>query len=195
MSYTANVPVSGQSLGNSRPIINANFAKIQSVFDANHVDFNLSNAGMHTHVDLLTQASDPNPAATIVSHYSKSVAGNTEWFFQRENSGPVIQMSNLAGIPTVLGATGRTFLPGGLILLWGLCNYQFNATSSGQAFQGGGFPNNGLTMMITPFSDVTSGGVSLSVSITSKTVFSVTAKTNTGSGSATPGAYYWAIGN
>ncbi len=73
---------------------------------------------MHTHVDLLTQASDPNPATTIVSHYSKAVAGNTEWFFQRENSGPVIQMSNLAGTP-IIGSSGCTFLPGGLILQWG----------------------------------------------------------------------------
>ena len=126
MTYTADVPTNNQTLGNSRPIINSNFTVLQTAFDANHQDFNLSNAGAHTHADLLVQSSDPNPSTGLVSHYSKTTAGATEWTFQRENSGAVIQMSTQYGIPSVM-ASGQTFLPGGLVFKWGT----YSSTTSG----------------------------------------------------------------
>lgn len=125
-TYTANIPVVGQSLGNSRPTINSNFSAIQTTFDANHVDFNSPNPGFHTHVDLLEQGSDPNPPIDACSHYSKAVAGVTEWFFQRENSGAVIQMSK--GTPTV-SANGYTFLPGGVLFQWGTATASIGSAS------------------------------------------------------------------
>lgn len=126
-TYTPNVPISGQSLGNSRPIINNNFQSIQSTFDENHVDFNLSNAGAHTHVDMLAQSTDPNPATGLISQYSKQVGGVTEWFMQRENSGAVFQMSN--GTP-VASANGQTFLAGGVVMKYGNVSISLSATST-----------------------------------------------------------------
>ena len=104
MTYTANVPQSNQSLGGSQPIINANFTLIGSNFAENHVGFGLTNAGLHTFVDLVSQGTTAsNPATGIVSHYANAVNGVTEWFFQRENSGSIIQMSVILKLSHLLG--------------------------------------------------------------------------------------------
>lgn len=125
MTYTPGVPQSGQTLGETRPNILTNFTLINQAFGANHVPLTTNATGLHTHVDMTAQAANPNPPATIVSHYSKQVSGITEWFFQREQSGvppgDVIQMS--AGTATSTGvypnSKGTTFLPGGLMVKWG----------------------------------------------------------------------------
>ena len=158
MSFTANVPVSGQTLGNSRPIINSNFTVLQSTWDKNHQDFNLSNAGAHTHADLLAQSADPNPATTLISHYSKSVSGITEWFMQREAAGmtpgPVFQMSSgnpMQGAGSPTSNFGQTFLPGGFQMKWGL-----TAGAGGSqvvTYTGAGltaFPSMTVNVQITP---------------------------------------------
>jgi len=160
MSYTPNCPVSGQTLGNSRPIINSNFMTIQSVYDENHVDFNDANAGAHTHVDLLAQTMNPNPLATLVSHYSKALSGVTEWYFQREQTagptdGMVIQMSS--GNPVVgasFPSSGQTFLPGGLQLKWGSGSVAAGASIT-IVFTTQGltkFPTRGLIGFVSAFS-------------------------------------------
>lgn len=196
MSFTPNIPANGQSLGSSRTQVLDNFAVLRSTLAENHVDVNAANAGLHTHADLLAQSADPNPASGIVSHYSKTIAGITEWFFQREGTmsgnGAVIQMSN--GTPSA-GTSGRTFLPGGLILLWGQCNFNTGSTLT-QNFQGTGFPNNAFTIQITPFILPGAGNpLSLAAAPISKTQFNVQGRVSNGSFSASPGAFYWAIGN
>jgi len=114
MTYTPNVPTSGQTLGNSRPIINSNFMLISEDFGVNHVNFGLANAGCHIHADLLAQASDPNPLTTIVSHYSKQIGGITEWYFQREGTaGPTPGHLGSGGEWNLLcGAVGPHAKPG-----------------------------------------------------------------------------------
>lgn len=128
MSYTANVPVSGQTLGNSRPIINANFGAINTAFSVNHVAFNSADQGKHKFCTFLTQgtssASSPGTAANDVNFYSRSQTGF-------DGSAPNLYLQfgpNGAGAADVLmtrriapvtASNGYTFLPGGLILQWG----------------------------------------------------------------------------
>src|ERR1700677_3906956 len=150
MTYTPNVPTSGQTLGNSRPIINSIFMFISEDFGVNHVNFGLANAGCHIHADLLAQASDPNPLTTIVSHYSKQIGGITEWYFQREGTagptpGPVIQMSTINGIP-LAASNGQTFLPGGLVMKFG--NFGFSGGGRAVAFNTP-FLNNVFSLVVT----------------------------------------------
>jgi len=157
-TYTPNVPVSGQSLGNSRPLINSNFMAIQSTFDENHVDFNDMNAGAHTHVDMLAQSADPNPATGLISHYSKAVSGITQWFMQRENTGVVIQMSSGNPQQGASSSFGQTFLPGAFQLRWG--HETFSATSTTVTYTAGSrglsnFPNNTIAVFVTANGDDT----------------------------------------
>lgn len=142
MSFTPGIPQNGQTLGNSRDSTRNNFASLRSTLAENHVDVNSANPGLHTFVDMLAQSANSDPITGAVSIYSKAVSGITEWFFQRENSGNVIQMS--VGNPTV-AATGTTFLPGAVILKWG----QVVPGSSGATVTfSTAFPNNCFAVVV-----------------------------------------------
>lgn len=193
MTYTANVPVTGQSLGSSRPIINTNFGLIQSVFDANHQDFNKTNPGFHTFVDMLAQSSDAAPPTGCIAHYCKLDSNSiSQWYFQRENSGAVIQMSS--GPSTKAGAypstTGQTFLPGGLQLKWGYGTVGAGATNALNFTMAplslSAFSTAGLTGMVV---SQTQNAV-LSVTGLTTTTISITAGTGQGAS-----FMFWAIGN
>ena len=191
MTYTSNVPQSNQSLGGSQPIINANFTLIGSNFAENHVGFGLTNAGLHTFVDLVSQGTTAsNPATGVVSHYANAVNGVTEWFFQREESGMTAGAAIQMSVSTpVVAASGRTFLPGALLMIWGTKTWT-TASPTAVSFQGGGFPNACLSVQVTS-SAGTSGAISLGAAAVSETGFNLTAS---GSQTQTGNAYYLAIG-
>lgn len=133
MTYTANVPQSGQTLGFTRPIINSNFTRIAVVFANNHVDFNASGEGKHKFLQMPDQSAAPSTALNEAGFYSKSVSGVSQLFFKGENSGSEYQLTkgtsgvdaNIAtfGTNTSYAADhtgGWTFLPGGLIMQYGV---------------------------------------------------------------------------
>jgi len=158
MTYTFNMPFDGQSLGNSKPQVRANFNYIASSFAVNHVAYNTSQVGMHTFVQMPEQASDPTSGAAIGVLYTKSAQSYSNLFWRQESGGAdpikdqaaIIQMTNLA--PT--NATkGSTFLPGGLLLQW---NTRTLATSGSSVtatflneFQLAGAPANPYAIMLT----------------------------------------------
>lgn len=117
MSYTANVPQIGQSLGASRSIINSNFSTIQTTFDVDHKDFNVASAGKHRFVHFVDATSDiPATSATEVALFNKLVSGVPRLFLRQLSSGTQIQ---LTGLDPTLSTNGKTFLPGGMLLQWG----------------------------------------------------------------------------
>jgi len=130
MSYNPGIPVSGQTLGSSRPQVQGNFQTLDTTIATNHVAMNQANAGKHTFTEMVARTTEnTNQIQTgTVTHFSKLLGGITEWYFQREGTGvasvPAIQMSK--GTPSPL-ASGCTFLPGGLIIKWGT----FVATTAG----------------------------------------------------------------
>jgi hypothetical protein len=191
MSFTPLIPASGQSLGSSRTQVLNNFASLRSTLAANHVDVNSANPGLHTHADLLAQSADPNPPVKAVSHYSKQVSGITEWFFQRENSGSVFQMSN--GDPSVSSnfptSSGQTFLPGGFILQWGFYTVTSPFAGSIQVSLNTNFPNNALTGWATSSSVGPPSAIGVSNIITSKITISW------GNGNPPYNIFWFAIGN
>jgi hypothetical protein len=123
MTFTVGIPEDGQTLGQSKPLVRGNLDSLYDTFLVNHQDINLSNPGTHTFVELLNQATPTNPLPGIMAHYSKTTAGVTEWYLQREETagptpGAIIQMSTINGTP-VASSNGQTFLPGGLVMKFG----------------------------------------------------------------------------
>jgi len=120
MTYNKSRPID-QDIGTSRPLLVENFTAIDDYIKRDHVDFdgNDPTAGRHTKVTLLEQVADPDPAADQGAIYTKAEVGVTELFFQRENSGTKIQMTDTKGDP-VIAETGQSFLPGGIIMKWGI---------------------------------------------------------------------------
>lgn len=195
MSYTANVPVSGQSLGNSRPIINQNFQTIDTAFTVNHKNFNNAQAGKHELVQLPTaQAASPGTAAGEIALYSKDVAGVPQLFFQKESvaaAGADIQMT-VDVVPTA-AENGVTFLPGGMILQWGKVAtgsvseiYGFNIT----------FPNNVFNIQVCPISGAAPyPSVLFSAVVSSTALFVIKYSGSTNVSANYPNIYWTAIGN
>lgn len=116
MTFTPNIPTTGQSLGNTRDMIRNNFTNYNDVVSVNHVAPNDPNQGKHNFLQMPDQAAAPTTAANELGVYSKDVAGNSRLFLRQENNGTEIQMS---GIDPLIATSGYTFLPGGLLMQWG----------------------------------------------------------------------------
>ena len=116
MSYTVNIPATGQSLGNSRPQVVGNFNYINTAFAINHVAFNQVNVGKHYKVEMPRQSPSPTPAAAEGFLFTKLANGITKLIWKRDAGATDIELTNVN--PTN-AQKGSTFLPGGLLLQWG----------------------------------------------------------------------------
>lgn len=199
MSFTAGIPYVGQPLGSSQSQVLGNFTTLRSTIAANHVDVNATNPGYHTYVDLINQSTDQAlTATTVVTLYSKLAGtGISELYLQKAGNGSaagsVVQMS--VGAPTVgssQGASGQTFLPGGLLLIWGTCSFSSSGVSNN--FLGSGFPNYAYAVF-TSLIAIPPTSVSLSTVINSNTAFTVYSRASSGTYAGTDAAYYIAIGS
>ena len=141
------VPVVGQTLGNSRDLIAANFATINTAFSVNHVQYNdgSGNQGKHNFVEFPTATPTKVTTAGEVALYSKNGVGAgtvPELYFQRQSLGADAGYSiTQYGQGTVSSggvnyAYQWTRLPSGLLQLWG------RQTNTGPAIPGGGLQIN-----------------------------------------------------
>jgi len=126
-----NVPVTGQSLGASRDLINQNFAVINTAFSVNHVQYNDGSGtqGLHQYLQLPTATPIIATAAAQVGVYSKNGAYSAvpELYFQRES---LAADSGYAFTESQGASNGWTVLPSGIILKWGQ-SAVFTGVSSG----------------------------------------------------------------
>lgn len=109
------IPLSGQSLAQTRDGIRQNFIDLNRGFSVDHVTYNaLTDEGKHNKVTLPVQVADPSTNTTEMAIYSKEVSGTPQLFIRRANDGSVINFTNI-----ISGVTGETTLPSGIKLKWG----------------------------------------------------------------------------
>lgn len=123
-SFTANVPQSGQFPSTSQPIMEANNQYI-AVFDARDHEFTANstdpNCGTHKQVTLNNLGGSPGFSGASCVVYSAEVtppAGDPfpQLFFDATSPSSPVQ---LTGHTPVKGASGFSYLPGGLMVIWG----------------------------------------------------------------------------
>lgn len=122
MTYTQDIPLSGDSLGGTRARINTNFQEIFNVNGINHVDFNDSGEGKHKFLQMpITGANFNNnttPPSTGTSEGALYVkddsGGDAQLFYREESNGSERQLTG-----GTVATEGSVPLPGGLILKWG----------------------------------------------------------------------------
>lgn len=138
MTYTPDIPVTGESLGSTRDRIRANFQQIDEVEAINHVAFNEADKGKHKYMQMpevtASGAGVPSTAVNEGGLYTNVGTNPAEvnLFFRSESDGKVYQLTRTdqtnearfavntvysAGPPSLKG--GWSFLPGGLVLQWG----------------------------------------------------------------------------
>ena len=138
MTYTLGVPSDGQSLGNSKIPIRTNFSDLFTYLAKNHFDLNLTNGGKHRFIEIPNVASQVTVPDTSAM-YGKSVGAtpfaNMVW--QQEtvvgpgdpsrNKGAIVQMT---GVKPLIANPGYTFLPGGMLMVWGKLTTATNTNST-----------------------------------------------------------------
>ena len=130
-----NVPLTGQSLGQTRVPIQQNFLTIGAAFAIDHVDYNTAGQGKHNKVTLPVQAADPVLAGNDIALYSKSNGATSELFFMRGIT-PAYSWTD-----SLQATAGWTRLPSGILLKWdvstggpGLTTYTFPLGANIPAF-------------------------------------------------------------
>ena len=115
MTYTPDVPLPNQKPSVSQPIMRTNFNQLNTVFDDNHYAFNnATNAGDHRFSRYIPVV-NPIAGAGNGVVYVETLAGVPELKWHR-NGGSHVQMS---GPDPLNNAFGYTFLPGGMLMMWG----------------------------------------------------------------------------
>lgn len=133
------VPLSGQSLNDTRNPIRTNFVTIDQAFLVDHVTYNSAGQGKHNRVTLPEQVAGGG-AATLANEallYSGqgTTSAVTELFFKRENlaigvAGTPFTESILSTSAPMADTDGWTYLPSGILIKWGLRN----ATAGGSTY-------------------------------------------------------------
>lgn len=85
MTFTPNIPATGTSLGESRPLIVGNFTNYNTVLSVNHVAPNASGQGKHKFLQMPVQASAPSTASGEGGIYVKTAGSQSIPFYRKDN--------------------------------------------------------------------------------------------------------------
>ena len=121
-----NVPLSGQTLGQTRTAVNQNFSLIDTAFQVDHVDYNDPNQGQHDKVTLLPQGGAPSFAAgsdgIYCLPYNNGTTTLNEVFVHKQTNASTQDIpftaSILSSTSPANNIAGWTYLPSGLQLQW-----------------------------------------------------------------------------
>jgi hypothetical protein len=204
LTYSANLPVSGDTLGGTRDRIRANFQIIENALSINHETFGSSfGQGKHKFLQMPEQGTAPTTAVNEGGVYTKvgTNPAETNLYFRAEDSGGVggfeYQLTKVISASTARFANntinyvpnnngGWTFLSGGMIFQYGS---RTSAGSSGSVIFPLVFPSGNAPFSINLTIVAASGNILISV-VSSNSVgfdFDKTSGTHT---------FYWmAIGN
>ncbi len=121
MTFTL-IPNSGQSLDDTRDGIRTNFSILRTAQNLNHGDIDTGDQGKHKFLQMPQQGSDPATAANESAFYTKDSGGYPNFFIRNESNGQVYKLTAMddANIATFATNPGWTFLPGGLLLQYGV---------------------------------------------------------------------------
>jgi hypothetical protein len=198
VSYSNNVPVPPQSLGNSRPLINGNYRLIDDVFQQDHVEFNDANGlgpGKHTAVHFPI-GEVPSTNAGEIALFMKLVSTIPRLFMMEPSSGTQQQISGTfftgqgSGTNSAEKVGGITPCFGGFYIAWGFLKVapQTLVPITFAAECGANFPNN--CFVVFPVANDPPIKSNPSVTVTSVTQNGCTFGT-----AAAPSLYFVAIGN
>lgn len=192
MTFTPGMPFDGETLGQSKPEVRNNFTSLRQAISntvkPNHNDVLPPSGvpGTHLFVEMPVQVAGAAnlPAANEGGLITQTVSGKSELFYVRDNVAVYTQLTNG---DTTIGASGSTYLPGGLILKYG--SGPRVGVNTPVLFAGGAFPT--ACLSVTCSVEV---GASITLSISPGTI-ATTGFTLRCSPAGVQPYYYIAIGN
>lgn len=119
--YSNNIPQPSDRPSDSQDDLLQNFQALKVFLDRNHVAIidptTNTSEGKHKFLQMPEQAADPATAVNEGGLYVKETNSRATLYWRNENNGNAVQLTR--GVPTK-SATGETYLPGGIILKWGI---------------------------------------------------------------------------
>ena len=181
MAYNPLIPNPTDLLSQSQADIKNNFIAIGAMLDPNTGEVKLPL--------ILDVTADPATTATQVGLYSKLglTSGAPELFFRRNNSGPIIDMTESSQI-----ANGWTFLPSGLLMQWGT-----QATAGGPQMYNfpRAFPTACLQVVVGLLFSNADQNRAVQLVAFNATTYTVYSTQRTANVNANAAVTFWAIGN
>jgi hypothetical protein len=205
-NYTQNIPFASDAPANDQPIMEQNTNSTFGIINVDHVGFNLANGGYHTDIHMVPQLTDPPQILNIGQLYTKIVTFNGKTdaaLFYR--SGTTLSSSNsitqiTAPKGTDASENGYAFLPGGIILQWGIIDDSPGNLPSGTTTpllfdtDNIDFPNACFNVQMTLINDGSTNNAQV-MSVRTGSVSNTGFSWNYTGGSAYKSFYWMAIGN
>ncbi len=129
MTFTPNIPTTGQSLGVTKNPINGNFTAINTTISQDHVAMNDANQGKHQWSTYVNQASPPTTASNETLVYSKTINGATRTVIRQAGGTTDRQIDGPVVINNTTPFAGESMILGGIILKWGVVTVGTGSTS------------------------------------------------------------------
>lgn len=127
MPYTDNVPQATQRINDTQVLILQNFMNISTLIDVNHVTFGAAGEGKHKWIHFPRQTDVVGPPVTGPSTvgtddlavFAKLGTTGTQLFLRRSNIAVGGAAINFTELNAPNNNNGWTYLPSGLLLVWG----------------------------------------------------------------------------
>jgi hypothetical protein len=194
-TFTPGYPPDGSSLGQTKSTIRNNLDGTFQTVAVDHIDNNgqpgAQPAGYHKVVHMVPQGGNPVAVAGYGQLFSKTINSFTtdQALFWETGTGLIQQLT--VNLTPLAASNGYTFLPGGLILQWGVKSSPGSSGTITFATSNISFPNNCFNVSITQRRDSSSSTQGMYLNgAPSATQFSYN-----GSSSSDTALYWWAIGN
>jgi len=131
MSFNPNIPTSTDLPSQSQGQLLANFTALNTIFAVDHLAFNAVDGGEHQQVTFNSVVADPGLADPKCSLYIKTIAGDSELFFEKyDNTAAAnlvqqltnLNITNLVNAGTAGGTLYRIDSPLGFTIFSGQTN-------------------------------------------------------------------------
>ncbi len=193
--YNPNVPLITDSFADWQVDFIQNFQVLYNAFNTNHIPLDsVSNAGNHTYIELVEQESPQQVNVSEMALYTKDVIGQTDQLFMRyQGNGTEFQYTNyqIYSIdPTPTQTFYFTFLPGGLIVFFGLYTQSGPILPETNIYLKPEIAKNIVSVNLTPSGNTNS---TFSVAEIRNTDGIVTALSQPAFGVITPGTKYYTV--
>ncbi len=146
-NYTLGIPNGPDNPSDDQPIMQTNNDSGANIWNVDHYGFVNPLGGWHKNIRLPQIAGNADPMAVNPGNgfpanagqiYTRTINGDLELFYE-SSAGVVNQLT--AAITPVAGVNGYTFLPGGILLQWGVFNFSASPTLAGLVNYNIPFPN------------------------------------------------------
>ena len=140
-AYSNSIPQATDRPSDSQALLLSNFQALKVFLDRNHVPIvdptTNVDEGKHKFLQMPEQGSAPTTATDEGGLYVKEANSRSTLFWRQEGNGTEIQLTRQN--PTLSASTGESFLPGGIIIKWGISAGFGSATSKVVSFGGTAF--------------------------------------------------------